>query len=397
MRCLPFIGMCALLLLTSFTGTSKSLFDTTIKPAAAAPANYILLLKGKNVGLIINQTSCVGDSSLLDILLVRGIKVVKIFTPEHGFRGKADAGAHVDNTIDEATHLPVVSLYGSHKKPTPDDLKDIDILVYDLQDVGVRFYTYISTLEYAMEACAEQQKQLVVLDRPNPNGFYIDGPVLKKENRSFVGMQAIPIVYAMTAGEYAKMLVGEHLFPGAATLDLQVVKCLNYDHSKKYELPIAPSPNLRNMAAIYAYPSLCLFEGTKISVGRGTAFPFQQFGSPELADKYPYTFTPQSGEGAKSPTYEGKKCFGVLVGETPGEILKQVNGRLQLKWLIDAYTAYPAKDQFFTDFFKKLTGSDDLKTQIQKGETEATIRKCWQKDLKIFKTTRKKYLLYKDF
>lgn len=397
MRLLPFIGICTLVLLYSLTGTSKTLFDTTIKPAAAAPANYIPLLKDKTVGVIINQTSCVGDSSLLDILLVRGIKVVKIFTPEHGFRGKADAGAHVDNTIDEATHLPVVSLYGSHKKPTLDDFREIDILVYDLQDVGVRFYTYISTLEYAMEACAEQQKQLVVLDRPNPNGFYIDGPVLKKEHRSFVGMQAIPIVYAMTAGEYAKMLVGERLFKDAATLNLQVVKCLNYDHTKKYELPIAPSPNLRTMAAIYAYPSLCLFEGTKISVGRGTAFPFQQFGSPELADKYPYIFTPQSGEGAKIPTYEGKKCFGVLVGETPEEILREVNGSLQLKWLIDAYTAYPAKDQFFTDFFKKLTGTDDLKTQLQKGETEATIRKSWQKNLKTFKTIRKKYLLYKDF
>ncbi len=395
MRLLLFAGIWLSLLFASFTGTSRSLFDTSVKPAASFTASYIPLLKGKKVGLIINQTSCVGDSSLLDMLLARGIKVTKIFTPEHGFRGKADAGAHVDNTIDEATHLPVVSLYGNHKKPTPEDLKNIDVLVYDLQDVGVRFYTYISTLEYGMEACAEQKKQFVVLDRPNPNGFYIDGPVLKKENRSFVGMQAIPIVYGMTAAEYATMLVGERLFTDADKLDLQVIKCINYDHSKKYELPIAPSPNLRNMGAIYAYPSICLFEGTNISVGRGTAFPFQQFGSPELSGKY--TFTPQSGEGAKTPPFEHKKCYGVLVGETPGEILKQINGKLQLKWLIDAYNAYPTKDQFFTDFFKKLTGSDELKIQIQKGETEATIRKSWQKDLKAFKAIRKKYLLYRDF
>ncbi len=397
MRYLLSTGLSILMLMSSLSGVCRSLFDTTVKPAAASPGSYCPLLKGKRVGLIINQTSSVGDSLLLDMLLIRGIKVVKIFVPEHGFRGKADAGAHVDNMIDEATKLPVLSLYGNHRKPAAEDLKDIDVMVYDLQDVGVRFYTYISTLEYCMEACAQQKKQFIVLDRPNPNGFYIDGPVLEKANKSFVGMQQIPVIYGMTAGEYARMLIGEQLFTDAALLDLQVVKCVNYDHNKKYELPVAPSPNLRNMGAVYAYPSLCFFEGTQISVGRGTAFPFQQFGSPDMAGKYTYSFTPHSGAGAKNPMYDKKECFGVLIGETPAQILKEVNGKLQLKWLIDAYKAYPQKDMFFTDFFTKLAGTEQLKSQIEKGEKESTIRQSWQKDLKIFKATRKKYLLYKDF
>ncbi len=397
MRCVPALGVCALLILNSIPAVARSFFDTTIKPAAACPAEYVPELQGKRVALVINQTSYVGDSSLLDILLARKVNVARILVPEHGFRGSADAGAHVDNGMDEATHLPIISLYGKHKKPTTEDLQDIDVLVYDLQDVGVRFYTYISTLEYCMEACAEQHKQLVVLDRPNPNGHYVDGPVLQKENRSFVGMQAIPVVYGMTAGEYAGMLKGEQWFTAAATLDLKVYKCHNYTHSSKYQLPIPPSPNLKNMAAIYAYPSLCFFEGTKISVGRGTAFPFQQFGAPELAGKYTYSFTPQSMPGAKNPPHEGKQCYGQLVGETPEAVYKDIHGKLELKWLIAAYQAYTDKAGFFTDFFVKLAGTDKLKQQVIAGTSNAQIRKSWAPELARFKAIRKKYLLYKDF
>ena len=376
---------------------AKKGYDTTIRPADALPGKYIPQLKDKNVALVINQTSKVGTTSLLDIMLNNGVTVKKIFVPEHGFRGSADAGAHIDNTTDSATGLPVISLYGSHKKPQPDDLSGIDIVVYDLQDVGVRFYTYISTLQYVMEACAQNHKKLLILDRPNPNGFYVDGPVLDTATRSFVGMQPIPIVYGMTAGEYARMLVGETWFPNAADLDLTVIPCTGYDHTKKYQLPIAPSPNLRTMAAVYAYPSLCLFEGTAVSVGRGTPLPFQQFGSPEF-DKtiYPYSFTPASGEGAKNPPYEGKTCYGEIAGSNTVAVLKKINNTVSLHWLLQAYANYPVKDKFFNPFFTKLSGSSQLEKQIKNGASEAAIRAGWQPGLDLFKKIRKKYLLYKD-
>ena len=253
------LGLCIAIALQSFISNAQSIYDT-IKPADAMPEQYIPLLLHKRVGVIINQTSKVGDESLLDILISKGVNVVAIFVPEHGFRGREDAGAHVDNSIDSATHIPIISLYGNHKKPKPEDLAGIDVMVYDLQDVGVRFYTYISTLQYCMEACAQNHKQLIILDKPDPNGFYVDGPVLEQDCRSFVGMQPIPIVYGMTAGEYAKMLIGEQWMDSAADLELKVILCANYTHKKKYRLPVAPSPNLRTMASVYAYPSLCLFE-----------------------------------------------------------------------------------------------------------------------------------------
>jgi len=376
---------------------SKGLYDANIRPADAMPEQYVPLLQHKRVALVINQTSKVGDTSLLDILISRGVGITKIFVPEHGFRGKDDAGAAVENTTDSATHLPVISLYGSHKKPKPEDLADVDIVVYDLQDVGARFYTYISTLEYCMEACAQNHKQFMVLDRPNPNGWYVDGPVLEKENKSFVGMQQIPVVYGMTAGEYAGMLAGEQWLENAAGLDLKVIKCRYYTHGKKYELPVAPSPNLRTMAAVYAYPSLCLFEGTVVSVGRGTGLPFQQFGSPQLEGKYPYSFTPQSMAGARNPPYEGKVCYGELAGATAEDVLEKTGGKFQLHWLIAAYNAYPEKDKFFTAFFVKLCGSAKLAEQIKNGNSEEMIRRSWQKDIDAFKKIRKKYLLYPDF
>lgn len=343
------------------------------------------------VALVVNQTSEYNGTHLLDALMARGVKVLKVFVPEHGLRGNADAGAHIANAVDSATGIPVVSLYGKNKKPSKEMLKDIDVLVYDLQDVGVRFYTYISTLEYCMEACAENNKRLLVLDRPNPNGYYVDGPVLESSQKSFVGMQAIPIVYGMTCGEYAKMLKGEQLVKGSAQLKLDILPCINYTHNDKYELPIPPSPNLKTKQSIAVYPSLCLFEGTPISVGRGTELPFEIYGSPQFPiDVFPYTFTPSSKVGASKPPYINELCYGEKVEAN------QIAG-LNLSWLIKAYKFYPKKDSFFTPFFDKLCGNSTLKQQIKDGMSEQDIKLTWQQGLTQFKQTRKKYLLYADF
>jgi len=371
-------------------------YDTTVAPADASVNVYLPLLTGKRVAVIVNQTSRIGDKLLPDVLLANHIQVVKIFSPEHGFRGHEDAGATVGNSTDSATGLPVISLYGAHKKPTTADLADVDIVIYDLQDVGVRFYTYISTLQYAMEACAKNNKPFMVLDRPNPNGFYVDGPVLDKGSRSFVGMQSIPIVYGMTAGEYAKMLVGEQWFDSAAYLNLQVIPCLNYDHKKRYKLPVSPSPNLKTMAAVYAYPSMCLFEGTQISVGRGTNMPFQQWGCPEFTGVFMYAFTPHSTDGAKDPPYKDKVCHGEAIGASESLVLEKIKNGINLTWLLKAYNAYPDKTKFFNGMFIKLAGAS-LKKQLEDGLSADAIKASWQTDLKVFKTIRKKYLLYKDF
>lgn len=386
--------LCAFLLLMS-----RFAADGRIVTGAENMGAYIPGLQGKRVGLLINQTSVVGNAKtlLVDTLLRRHIQVVKIFAPEHGFRGKADAGAHVDNDRDSATGLPIISLYGDNKKPKKSQLEDIDILVYDLQDVGVRFYTYISTLQYAMVACAEAGKQLMILDRPDPNGHYVDGPVLDTAFRSFVGMQPVPVIYGMTAGEYAKMLVGEHWIKDAAKLKLEVVSCRNYDHQTKYALPVAPSPNLKNMTAIYLYPSLCLFEGTVVSVGRGTDSPFQQFGHPDFMGKADYSFTPKGQTGASKPLYENKACYGVFIAGDEAKALALVNNQFSLKWLLQAYQWSPDKTKFFNAFFEKLAGTDVLRKQIEAGKTEVEIRKSWQPQLNAFKAIRKKYLLYPDF
>lgn len=377
----------------------ESVFDPQppVMPGAAVAEVYLPLLKGKKVALVINQTSEINGLSILDLLLAYKVNVTRIFVPEHGFRGNEDAGAHIANGVDSATKLPVISLYGNNKKPKPEQLADVDVLVYDLQDVGARFYTYISTLEYCMEACAENGKQLIIFDRPNPNGFYVDGPVLQKEHRSFVGMQPIPVVYGMTPGEYAQMLAGEKWVANAEKLDLKVVPCKNYKHSTKYKLPVPPSPNLRTMEAVYAYPSLCLFEGTPLSLGRGTDKPFRQYGCPEFEGKFTYTFTPTSGYGAKKPPLEGKTCYGELVAPTEKDILDQTRGTMQLKWLIKAYELYPTKSKFFTSFFTTLAGTKELEAQIRSGNTAEAIRKSWENDLVAFKKIRKKYLLYDDF
>ncbi len=379
--------------------TRDSLWND-IQTGADQLGTYLPVLKGKNVALLINQTSEIEGVSLADTLLSEGIGVKKIFAPEHGFRGEAQAGEEVDDDKDKKTGLPIVSLYGKNKKPTEHDLKNIDILVYDIQDVGVRFYTYISTLQYAMEACAENGVKLLILDRPDPNGHYVDGPVLDTAYRSFVGMQPIPIVYGMTPGEYAKMLKGEKWFEGAEKLDMQVIPCKYYNHKSLYQLPVAPSPNLQNMTAIYCYPTVCLFEGTVVSVGRGTDKPFQQWGHPAFAPKTGFVFRPVSVWGQKTPPlYAFQLCYGQLVALRENEALTLLNNRVRLLWLQRAYSWYPDKDKdsFFNNFFDKLAGTDKLRKQVISGVSEAEIQASWEDDLKAFKKTRKKYLLYKDF
>ncbi len=358
-------------------------------------SNYLPMLKNKSVALLINQTSQFNHTLLLDTLIHSGIHVTKIFAPEHGFRGTASAGEVVNDSIDAKTNLPVISLYGKHKKPTAADLKGVDVVVFDIQDVGARFYTYISTLQYVMEACADNHVAFLLLDHPNPNGFYVDGPVLDKKFASFVGMQSIPVVYGMTEAEYAEFLIGEKLLDTKNTLDFHYVLCKNYDHNTLYTLPISPSPNLQTMKAIYLYPSLCLFEGTIVSVGRGTDKPFEQIGYPGCIIGN-IRFTPTSKIGAMFPLYEKQICTGFDLSHIDTNYLKQ-NRHLFLQWLIDMYNAYPAKDKFFNDFFDKLAGTDELRLQIEHGLTEEQIRDSWAAKLNAFKAVRKKYLLYKDF
>ena len=364
---------------------------------AARLDQYLPLLRGKRVGILTNQTALVGDTHVVDTLLKKHVQIVRIFGPEHGFRGNADAGAPVANDTDQKTGIPVVSLYGRHNKPTPAELADIDVMLYDIQDVGVRFYTYINSMQLFMEAAAENHKKLIILDRPDPNGFYVDGPVLEKKFYSGVGMQPIPIVYGMTIGEYARMLAGEHWLNNPNMKpDLVVIPCLNYTHDSLYTLPVKPSPNLPNMASVYLYPSLCLFEGTYCSVGRGTKHPFQLFGHPSFPAGL-YTFVPESTEGAIHPKLEGQACHGYLVAVAAKEALQQVNRRIQLKWVMTAYRLSPDKRDFFTSYFNKLAGTDQLMQQIKDGWGEKKIRQSWEPALTAFKRIRKKYLLYPDF
>jgi len=352
---------------------------------------YIPLLKGKNVALVVNQSSEMQGEHLVDALLRQQIDVKKIFAPEHGFRGRADAGAHVKSGVDAATGLPIVSLYGKHKKPTRADLKDIDVLLFDIQDVGVRFYTYLSTLHYIMEAGAENGIEVIVLDRPNPNGGRIDGEVLNLKYKSFVGMHPVPILYGMTIGEYALMINGEGWLKGHKRAKLTVVPLLNYTHSTPYSLTIKPSPNLPNDLSIYLYPSLAFFEGTTFSAGRGTTQQFQLYGSPYYTKKR-FSFTPVSREGAKYPKHQNKKCYGVDLSATPIESHAGIN----LNYLLDAYKHYPYKKKFFlkSKFIDKLAGSAKLRQQVLAGRSAKQIKKSWQKGLARFKAMRQSYLLY---
>jgi uncharacterized protein YbbC (DUF1343 family) len=352
---------------------------------------YLPLLQGQRVALTVNHTSRVGNRHLADTLLALGVKVVKIFAPEHGFRGQADAGAKISDGRDEQTGVPVVSLYGKNYKPTPEQLQDVDVVVFDIQDVGVRFYTYISTMHYVQEACAEQGKQLVVLDRPNPNGWYVDGPLLDLRFRSFVGMHPVPVVHGLTVGELAQMINGEGWLAGGKPAPLTVVPCQGYTHQTRYSLPEKPSPNLPNDRAIYLYPSLCLFEGTVVSVGRGTEAPFQMAGHPGHPGRA-FQFTPRPTAGAKEPMHKDQPCYGYDYRQTP-----QWPQPFSLQPLLDFYTQAPDKAKFFNAFFTKLAGNEGLRQQIEQGMTEAAIRATWQPGLDQYKATRKKYLLYPDF
>ena len=358
--------------------------------AAMQLDDYLPLLDGKRVGVVGNQTSIVGKTHLVDTLLSLGVHVRKIYTPEHGFRGNADAGAKVNSGKDEKTGLPIVSLYGKNKKPTPEMLQGIDIILFDLQDVGVRFYTYISTMSYVMEAAAENDIPVVVLDRPNPNGFYVDGPVLKAENKSFVGMHQVPVVYGMTIGEYAKMVNGEGWLKNGVTCELTVIPIQDYNRNAIYELPVKPSPNLPNWESVYLYPTLCFFEGSIVSLGRGTETPFQVYGHPDMRGSY--TFTPKSTSGASKPLLEGQRCRGENLVEYAHDYAHNAN-ELHLEWIIEAYQQLKDKG-FFIDYFRLLAGDKQLRRDIENGKSADEIRASWENDLEAFKGVRAKYLMY---
>ena len=409
------------------TTTSRAIKNNSsivvpIMPGAYQTSLYLPLLKGKRVGIFANQTSTISNRNLVDTLQQLGVKITKIFGPEHGFRGTADAGENVKTYIDHTTGITVISLYGSKLMPAPADLTDVDILLFDIQDVGVRFYTFISSLQYFIESAIQNNLPLIILDRPNPNGFYVDGPVLDSAYSSFIGMQPVPVVYGMTIGEYAKMLLGEKWIPWKferkqdgnisigevlgfeeehLNFKLTVIPCKNYTHSSRYQLPVKPSPNLPDMNAIYWYPSTCFFEGTVLSEGRGTDNPFQMFGHPQLPDSL-FSFTPKSNAGATDPKLKDKLCYGWHI-----DTIKN-NATIQLQWLLQAYKLFPDKENFFIKpkkfdakpqdyFFNKLAGNNELMQQVKAGKTEEEIKKSWQPKLDAFKKIRHKYLLYPDF
>lgn len=406
--------------------SQNTIATTTILPGAYQTSMYLPLIKHKRVGIFANQTSVIGNKHLIDTLQKLGIQIKVAFAPEHGFRGKADAGEKINNNIDSATGISVISLYGKKRKPNAQDVANIDVLMFDVQDVGTRFYTFISSLQELIESAIEFDKPLIILDRPNPNGFYIDGPVLDTNYKSFVGMQPIPMVYGMTIGEYAKMLIGEkmlqwkyikkqdHQLSLGEVLGFEaernnfkmiVIPCKNYTHKSLYQLPIKPSPNLPDMQSVYWYASNCLFEGTVISEGRGTEHPFCIVGHPLLPSNL-FAFTPTEKEGAKEPKFKNKICYGWNVFNTKEKVLEKIENKIQLQNLIEAYQLYPEKENFFiinksnkpTEiFFNKLAGNSTLMQQIIANKSETEIRASWQKDIIAFKKIRKKYLLYPDF
>lgn len=376
------------LTMVSFTSASC---QKQITISAANVDAYIPLLKEKKVGIVAHQASVISSAKntihLVDLLRKKNISIQKVFAPEHGFRGTADAGEKIENQIDSKTQLPIISLYGKNRKPSKEQLKGIEIMVFDLQDVGVRFYTYLSTLHNVMEACAENNIPLIVLDRPNPNAHYIDGPVLNIEHKSFVGMHPVPIVYGMTIGEYAQMINGEKWLANSIKCDLTIIPLKNYTHQTTYELTIRPSPNLPNKQSIALYPSLCLLEPTRVSIGRGTDLQFQVYGHPGFP-KTDFSYVPKSNFGSKNPKHKGQICY--------GENLTTVNppSKIELKWLMNAYSDFPEKDLFFLKGFERISGVSNLKKQLIGGASEKTIRNSWTDDLNKFKKTRIKYLLY---
>ena len=399
------VSNCLLVLFVLMSNTSNSQNNNTNKiiPAAHQTEKYLPLLKGKKVTVVANQTTVIQKANgengteevsfvhLVDSLLSLNINIAQVFAPEHGFRGKADAGEHVSNHKDTKTGLQIISLFGKNRKPGMEQLKDIDIVVFDIQDVGVRFYTYISTMTYVMEACAEMNIPVIVLDRPNPNGHYVDGPILQMEHKSFVGMHPIPLVYGMTIGEYARMVNGEKWMENGIKCDLTVIPLMNYSHNSEYNLPIRPSPNLPNSQSINLYPSLGFFEGTIINAGRGTEFQFQRYGAPFFPSKSnqdDITYTPQANFGSKDPKFKGELCYGVDLSKT------EKQNMVNLKWLVDAYHKTPKEEDFFGKSFTIHAGTLQLRKQIESGKTAEEIRATWQKDTKKFKKVRAKYLIY---
>ena len=366
----------------------------TVKAGAELTGAYLPLIQGKRVAVMTNQTGRVGDEHLVDLLIRNKVDLVGIFSPEHGFRGTADAGEHVASSVDEKTGVPVWSLYGGGGgKPSADKMRTFDVLLFDLQDVGLRFYTYYASMARLMDACAEHNKKMIVLDRPNPNGFYVDGPILDMKHKSGVGWLPIPVVHGMTLGELALMINGEKWLPQGRICDVTVIPCENYTHQTKYELPVAPSPNLPNTQSIYLYPSTCLFEGTVMSLGRGTSFPFQAYGHPNFKGSG-FSFTPRSVPGAKNPPLLNKKCYGVDLRNVSHEQIWE--NRFDLSYVIDAYKNLKMGDEFFTDFFEKLVGVDYIRQDIIAGKSAQEIKEKWFCDVLRFKQQRRPYLLYDE-
>ncbi|MEN9597807.1 MAG: hypothetical protein RL596_118 [Bacteroidota bacterium] len=414
--------LCLLLLLAlSYHFTLAQNTNAQVLPAAYRTHVYLPMLKGKRVAVFANHTATIGNQHVVDTLIKLGVKITKAFGPEHGFRGTADAGEKIDNYNDPATGIPVISLYGKKRRPSAEDLADVDIMLFDIQDVGIRYYTFISSLQEYMEAAFEHKKPLIILDRPNPNGFYVDGPVLDTGYKSFIGMQPVPVVYGMTMGEYAMMIAGENWLSKQANIQheyykrannsvdtpfhFQIIKCANYTHQSTYTLPIKPSPNLPDMAAIYWYGSTCYFEGTALSEGRGTEHPFCIFGHPSLP-KNLYAFTPISRDGAKEPKLKNQLSYGWNIWDDATKVKAQLTKGIRIDFLVEAYRLFPQKDSFFlrpksgkpTDyFFNKLTGSNELMEQLKAGLSADAIKASWQPGITTFKKIRKKYLLYTDF
>ena len=379
-----------LLLCLSLWGTAQ----TRVIPGDEQTDRYFPLLEGKRIAIFSNHTGMIGDKHLLDVLLENGFDVTAIFSPEHGFRGRADAGEHVSSTVDVKTGVPILSLYdGKSGKPGASSMSQFDLLIVDIQDVGLRFYTYYISMCRLMDACAEHGKPMLLLDRPNPNGHYVDGPILERKHKSGVGWLPIPIVHGMTLGELARMVNGEGWLPQGRKCDLTVVPCLNYTHRTLYRLPIAPSPNLPNMKSVYLYPSLCYFEATPVSLGRGTDLPFQVYGHPDMKG-YDFSFTPRSVPGAKNPPQRGKLCHGVNLSTLSEE--ETARKGIDLSYLIDAYQNLKMGDKFFTPFFEKLVGVDYVRVMIEEGRNADEIKARWQDDVTRFKAQRKPYLLYEE-
>ena len=384
-----------LFIFSSCKAQTKQTTNNTIQVAANNTEAYLPYFKNKKIGIVANQTSVIFKDNkqgtylhLVDSLVKLKVNISKVFSPEHGFRGKADASEHVANGVDTKTGLPIISLYGKNKKPNKAQLEGLDLVVFDIQDVGVRFYTYISTLHYVMEACAENNIPVLVLDRPNPNGHYVDGPTLNSKYKSFVGKHEVPLVYGMTIGEYAQMINGENWLKNGIKCDLSVIQLKNYTHNSSYHLPIRPSPNLPNDISINLYPSLGFFEGTPINAGRGTESQFQRYGAPYFS-KTEFNYTPQANFGSKYPKHKGKVCYGVDLSKTPKL------SKVAIKWLVDAYQKSPDKEKFFGKTFTIHAGNEKLQKQLEANVSPEEIENSWKKELKKFKKIRKKYLIYK--